>query len=181
MQKIILLTTKIITCGILYLIARNNSSSYYDISFPFLFFNFGILANGMIIYRAREFEEMYLSFYRGLPLSIPKRFLNYATIYFILLLPEFLTIVFITPEYLHYNDAISFGLCAYALLLLINSITFFQEFSKREFATAIFVIFCFEYIFLLLLGLYILAIVLATATIICFTRSYYNFENKIKD
>ena len=75
-QKIMWIGIKVFTCGILYLVARNNSSAEYDAQFAFMFFNFGILANGVIIYRIREFEESYLLSYRGLPITLLKRFLE---------------------------------------------------------------------------------------------------------
>jgi hypothetical protein len=53
-QPISWLVIKIFTCGIVFLIARNNTATDYDISFPFLFFNFGILANSILVYRIRE-------------------------------------------------------------------------------------------------------------------------------
>jgi len=71
---------KLFTCGALYLIALNNTVTDYDTSMVFLFLNFGILANGVLIYRIREFKETYVRF----------------------------TARILVPVYLHYTDAINF-------------------------------------------------------------------------
>lgn len=175
-QKMIWVGIKCFTCGVLYLITRNNTSVDYDTSFPFLFFNFGILANGIMVYRIREFEETYLSFYRGVPLSLPKRFLQYLFIYFILLIPEFIVTGMLTPAHLQYGDAIRFSLCGYSLLLLMNSITFLQNFSTKEYLKMLLLIFCTQYIFLITVGLTALYLLFFSLAITLFLIGYYRFD-----
>ena len=178
-QKMIWLGVKIFTCGILYQIARNNKLTPSDISTVFLFFNFGILGNGIILYRIREFEESQLKFYRGAPVSLLKRFSQYAVVYFIFLIPEFITAGILAPVYLPYNDAINFTLCGYSLLLVMNTITFLQDFSMRDYLKVILLVFSMQYIFIvpgLLHFLYLFFFVLA---FILFLISYYRFERNM--
>lgn len=178
-QKIIWIGIKVFTCGILYLVARNNTSTEYDAPFAFMFFNFGILANGVIIYRIREFEESYLSSYRGLPITLLKRFLEYSLFYFLLLIPEFFTGIILTPNHLHYIDAINFSLCGYSLLLLMNSITFLQNFSMKDYLKILLLIFCVEFIFLMAFGLTVLYCFFLIFAFALFFKAYYRFEQSV--
>lgn len=178
-QKIMWIGIKVFTCGILYLVERNNSSTEYDAQFAFMFFNFGILANGVIIYRIREFEESYLLSYRGLPVTLLKRFLEYSLFYFLLLLPEFFTAIKLTPNHLHYNDAINFSLGGYSLLLLLNSITFLRNFSMNYYLKILLLIFCVEYIFLMAFGLTLLYCFFFALAFVLFYKAYYKFEQSI--
>jgi hypothetical protein len=178
-QKMIWLGVKVFTCGILYLIAGNNKLTPSDIGTVFLFFNFGILGNGIILYRIREFEETQLRFYRGAPVSLLKRFLQYSLVYFIFLIPEFITAAILAPVYLSYSDAINFTLCGYSLLLVMNTITFLQDFSMRDYLKIILLVFSVQYIFIVtgMLGfLYLFFFVLALAL---FLISYYRFERNM--
>ena len=175
-QKTIWIGIEIFTCGILYLIARNNIPTEYDGNLTFIFFNFGILANGVIIYRIRAFEELYLTFYRGLPITLLKRLFSYLLFYFVLLMPEFFTAFILTPTHLHYVDAINFSLCGYSLLLLMNSITFLQNFSMKDYLKILIVIFCVEYVLLLVWGLSLLYCLFFTLAITFFLKAYYRFE-----
>lgn len=180
-QTILLVSIKVFTCCMLYLIARNNGGSNYDISFPFLFFNFGVLANGVMIYRTRTFEETYLSFYRTMPVLLGNRLKNYVYVSFLLLIPELCTIIFIAPGYLHITDAISFAFCAYALVLLMFTMSFVKNFDKREYSVALFILFFIEYLFLLFKVLSLLGPFLLIAACFCLFAFYYRFEKNITD
>lgn len=178
-QKMSWLGVKVFTCGILYIIAKNNRLTPSDMGTVFLFFNFGIIGNGIILHRIREFEETQLRFYRGAPVSLLKRFLQYSLLYFILLIPEFVTAGILAPDYLPYNDAINFALCGYSLLLLMNTITFLQDFSMRDYLKIILLVFSMQYIFIvteLLNFLYLFFFILSLAL---FLLSYYKFERNI--
>jgi hypothetical protein len=178
-QKVIWLGIKIFTCGILYLIARNNTLTPSDMGTVFLFFNFGIIGNGIILYRIREFEETQLRFYRGTPIPLLKRFLQYALVYFIFLIPEFITAWILAPVYLPYNDAINFTLCGYSLLLLMNTITFLQDFSMRDYLKIILLVFSMQYIFIMAGVLTILYLFFFILAFTLFLISYYRFERNM--
>jgi hypothetical protein len=178
-QKMLWSGIKIYTCGILYLIARNNSLTNDDMSTVFLFFNFGIIGNGIILYSIREFEETSLKFYRGAPVPSGNRFLQYSFVYFIFLIPEFITAGLLAPVYLPYADAVNFTLCGYSLLLLINSITFLQDFSMREYLKIILLIFSVQYIFILSGEFTFLYIFFFVLSFVLFRIVYYKFERNI--
>lgn len=175
-QKVIWLGTKIITCGLLYGIARNNTLSEYEVAFPCMFFVFGILTNAIIIHRIRAFEESNLSFYRGLPVSMQRRWAHFALVYFILLIPEFITAGLLTPVHLHYADALNFALLGYGLTLLMASITYLADFTMKGFLLRVLLLFCVQYAFVvnnMLIYLYLSYFLLASL-FYCF--AYYKFE-----
>jgi hypothetical protein len=167
---------KVFTCIVLYGTAKNNTITQYDPGTVFWLFNFGIIANGIIVYRIREFEEKYLSFYRGEAIPLLKRLLEYSLVYFILLLPEFIIIGKLLPVHLHYIDAANFALCSYGLVLLMNSITFLRRFSMKTYLKIVLLIACIQFFFLifgLLTALYLLFFFLA---IVFFVIGYYRFD-----
>lgn len=178
-QKIIWVTIKIFTCGSLYLLALNNTDAHYDSKIVFLFFNFGVLANGIIIFRIREFEEEQLSFYHGLPVTLIKRFIQYLIVYFILLIPEFITAAILTPVHLTNDDAVSFYLCAYSIILLLNSVTFFEDLQLKEYIALFLPVFCLQYTLIILGGFVLMYIVFFILAILVFFTSWYKFERVI--
>ncbi len=175
-QKWVFVAIKIFTCGVLYGMALNNSPDDYDINFPFLFFNFGVMANGYIVYKLRVFEETYLLFYRNMPVSLIKRFLQYVIIYAILLIPEWIIIITLTPFHLTPHDAWNVGLSAFGVLLFINSLYFLDDFSMKAYLRALLVVLCVEYFFVIADALSVLyPLLFITAALIFFTN-YYSFE-----
>lgn len=178
-QKMIWTAVKVFTCGIFYLIARNNTMTDYDSETVFLFFNFGILANGALLYRIRTFEETFLSFYRGLPVSLIKRFLHYLFVCFIFLIPEFITAAVLVPVHLHYADAVSFILCGLSLLLLMNSITFVQDFKMKDYIKILLSVFCIQCICLMTVGFVFLYLLFFVLAVVFFLHGYYKFEGSI--
>jgi len=175
-QLFVWLGIKIFTCGILYAISRNNTLSSYDFSSVFWFFNFGIIANGILVYRIREFETSHLAFYRGVPVSLPKRLLEYSLVYFMLLLPELITLSKLVPVHLHYRDAGSFALSSYSLLLFLHSITFLRRFSMSTYLKIVLLIACIQFIFLIFASLTLLSLLFFLLAILLFLFRYYRFE-----
>ena len=175
-HKIIWFGIKTFTCGMLYGVARNNALNGSDLRLLFLFFTTGILVNGILVYRVREFEEMYLHFYRGLPVSLPKRLFQYSLLYFVVLIPEFITAFILSPGHLSWTVALQFSLSAYSLLLLMNTITFLKHFSMKEFLPILLLLFCVQYIFIMTVGLYSLCLLFFVCAILFFLISYYKSE-----
>ncbi|SDX00094.1 hypothetical protein SAMN05444410_1083 [Hydrobacter penzbergensis] len=170
------LGAKAFTCGILYLIARNNNTTDRDMSMLFLFYSLGILANGVLVFRIRVFEETYLSFWKGLPLSLLSRLLQYLGLYFGLLIPEIITASILTPQYLQYTEAANFIFSGFSLLLLMNSITFIQNFKVKEYIAILFAIFFIECLLLVTFGFVFLYVSFFLVAVATFFVGYYKFE-----
>jgi hypothetical protein len=113
-------------------------------------------------------EETKLSFYRGLPVSLLRRFGQYGCLYGLLFVPELLTITLLTPLFLHCKDAFLFGFVGYSVLLLLNSILFIRPWTKKQYMKIIVGIF-----FLIYIG--VLASVVGWIALVCFGGSVYLF------
>ena len=175
-KKLIFSGIKIYSCTVLYLMVINQTRVEYDLRMIILFFSLGILGHGLIIHQLRDMEESRLTFYRTVPRSLSKRFIQYAILYFILLLPEIVTIVLLTPYYLHYSDAVLFILFSYSVLMFLNSLLFIQFFKMKDYLKIILCIFLIIYICILLGSLSWLCMVLLLSSLAIFYGRYYQFE-----
>jgi len=181
-QTIIWLGIKIFTCGLVYLIARNNNPNDYDITMSLLFYIFGILANTILIFKIRTFEDAHLSFYKGLPVSLAKRYAQYLLLYFLLLIPEFIIISLLIPQHFTPKDGVGLMLFGFGLLLLINAITFLTDLKLREYVKMLFFIFCFVWLAIVSAGIIFLCVFLFIISAIIFYIYYYTAErdNSVK-
>src|SRR5258708_2222081 len=121
-NKALLLGLKLSGCAILYLLLKDQYPAYYDFRMPFLIYSLVLFGHGVLIYRCRELEEKRLLFYRGLPVSLLGRFIQFGWLYFLLSMPEMLTIGWLTPASVHLKDAFGFILSGYSVLLLLHSV-----------------------------------------------------------
>lgn len=167
---------KIFTCGLLLLIAVNNPIRYYDGQTIFIVVSLGILGNGVLVYRCREFEDQYLGFYRTMPVRLGVRFLEYALLDFILIIPEILLLLLFVPKHMPLYDAVTFCLCGYSSMLLMTGITFYKQFTKSQFYKLLSLVLCLQYIFLMTVGLPALYIVLTILAILLFRWRFYKYE-----
>lgn len=175
-QKVLFITIKFFTCALLYGFTRINVPEAYDIQFPFFFFSLGVVANGIIIHRIRSFEEIYMLLYRNAPVSLSKRLFEYLLFYFIIVIPEIITIATLTPIHLHIVDAIYFALCAFGLVVLMNSICFLEDFTMNQYLRIMLLVFCVQYFFVISDLLSFLSIIYVVLAVLIFYKSYYWFE-----
>jgi len=175
-KKLLFSGIKLYSCSVLYLMIVNQTRVEYDLKMITLFFSLGILGHGLIIHQLRDMEERYLRFYRAVPLSLLKRFLQYAILYFILLIPEILTIILLTPHYLRIRDAIIFIFLSYSILLFLNSLLFIQFFKMKDYLKIILCIFFIEYFSVLSGSCPLLCALLLISAISIFFSRYYKFE-----
>jgi hypothetical protein len=175
-KKLLFSGIKLYSCSVLYLMIVNQTRVEYDLKMITLLFSLGILGHGLIIHQLRDMEETYLKFYRAVPLSLLKRFVQYAILYFILLIPEILTIILLTPHYLRIQDAIIFIFLSYSMLLFLNSLLFIQFFKMKDYLKIILCIFFIEYFSVLSGTCPLLCILLLISAISIFFSRYYRFE-----
>ncbi|MGC4035641.1 MAG: hypothetical protein QM764_06735, partial [Chitinophagaceae bacterium] len=169
---------KVYTCGILYLMVRNNTQTDYEIATVFFFFIFGILANCILISRLRSFEETYFPAYRSLSIKFSRRYSEYAIIYLITLLPEIFTAIRLTPAHLHVSDAIQFLLCGYSTVLLMHSIQLRQNAAMKEFLKILLLLLFMQYFFFMAGAINVLSILSLVGSVFFFLTGYYRFEKK---
>ncbi len=175
-KKLLLAGIKLYSCLVLYFMVVRQTRVEYDLRMIFLFFSLGILGHGILIHQIRNQEESRMSFYRTMPVSLSSRFAQYLIFYFIILLPELFTIIFLTPQYLHVKDAVSFIVLSYTILLFLNSLLFIKFFRMIDYLKIILCIFFIEYFFILMgMPLLLSGLLLLSATCMFFS-GYYRFE-----
>jgi hypothetical protein len=177
-KKLFFVAIKIYSCAVLYLMVVNQTQVEYDLRMILIFFSLGILGHGLLIHQLRDMEETRLAFYRTIPRSLLNRFIQYGLIYFILLLPEFITISLLTPYYLHFRDAFLFALFSYSLLLFLNSLLFVQFFRMKDYLKIILCIFLLIYFCVLTVSIPLLCFIFFLSSIVIFFGRYYQFERK---
>ena len=175
-KKLLFSGIKIYSCCILYLMLVNQTRVDYDLRMIILFFSLGILGHGLLIHQLRNFEETRLSFYRTMPLSGFKRLIQYGMIYFVLLLPEMITVACLSPVYLHYKDAVLLILLSFSLLMFMNNLLFIYFFRMIDYLKIILCIFLIIYFCVLSASLPLLCILLLISSSAIFYIRYYQFE-----
>jgi hypothetical protein len=175
-KKLLFTGIKLYSCSVLYLMVVNQTRVDYDLRMIVLFFSLGILGHGVLIHEIRNLEESRLRFYRTMPLSLPDRFAQYAILFFCFLIPEIITIIFLTPQYLLYKDAVVFILLSYSMLLFLNSLLFIKFFRMIDYLKIILCIFFMEYFFVLAGYELLLSGLFFVSAISFFAFSYYRFE-----
>jgi hypothetical protein len=111
-----------------------------------------------------------------MPVRLGVRFLEYALLDFILIIPEILLLLLFVPKHMPLFDAVTFCLCGYSSMLLMTGITFYKQFTKSQFYKLLSLVLCLQYIFLMTVGLPALYIVLTILAILLFRWRFYKYE-----
>lgn len=172
-QKFVWLGIKLFTGALLYFMAVNNHLTNDDIELTFLLFSFGVLANGVFVNRLRTFEEQYLSFYRGLPVPLPGRLLQYALVNLFLILPEAGLLCFLAPAHISTGNAIVFGCYAFSTLLLLTAISFVKLTTLKYTVRILLLIFFTGYFLMMMAGVALISILFALCALVLFWAAYY--------
>lgn len=175
-QAVMFMGIKLYSCAILWLLSKNNTPSDYDPYFPFIFFSFGVFAHIMIISRLRQFEETRLLFYRSFAVKLGKRFLQYILLYFILFLPEILTIIRLAPHHLYYTDVINYILGGFALVLTLHSLSYSAHFTMKEYLKISFLFFFAVFLFTAMRFLPGVYLSFLPTAFLLFFRGYKTYE-----
>ena len=175
-RKLLLFIIKIYSCGMLCLLVVRQTPAVYDLSIIILFYSFGLLGHGVLIRQVRAIEDRNLVFYRSLPRSLFGRYVQYVCLYFILFIPEIITIGYLTAAYLHYQDALLFIFFGYSVLLLLNSLLFIKSFTMfgyLKIITGFFFVIFLAMVSGMLQWLTVFSFILA---IVLFFSRYYRYE-----
>ncbi|AEW00338.1 hypothetical protein A4D02_23710 [Niastella koreensis] len=175
--KMLFLVTKLYNCAALYLmLAGRDPSRHSDIRMMALFFSAGMLGHGILVHRLKELENKGMSFYRGLPVSISRRFAQYCLFYCCLFLPEVITIAARTPSCLLYEEAGFFIFFGFGILLLLNSLQLYNYPNLKSYLVNVTQLFFAVIIAMVCRQLYALSIIFFALAIILFFYRYYRFE-----
>ena len=167
---------KIFSCLLVFGMLLNRAKEESDISMFLLFYSFGLMGHGILIYKIRRVEEFNMSFYRGLPFSLWSRLVQYAGLYLILLIPEIIIIVLMTPVHLDYVNACRLIFFGWGILVLLNSLLFIRLFSPFTYLKIVSGIYFLTFI-AILTGLTVpFTICLFLMSAYLFSQNYYHFE-----
>ena len=175
-RKLLFLVIKTGSCLILFGLIYGQSVDRSGLQMTILFYSFGLLGHGVLIYALRNMEETDLNFYRGMPFGRFQRFRQYALFYFLVFIPEIIVIVFLTPFHISYANAILFIFFGYSVLLFLNSLLFIRFFRKFDYLKIITGLFLLIFI-AVLAGIFPgLCIGLFLVSVYIFFSYYYRFE-----
>jgi hypothetical protein len=177
-KKILLIGIKIFSCGILYAMVINQTGRQYDWDMFILFYSIGILGHGLLIHQIRDLEETRLRFYRSIPVSLFKRFSQYALLYLVILIPEIATVVLLTPKHLRYSDALLLVFFSYSMLLFLHSLLFIQFFPMKLYLKIILGIYLIIFCSLLSSSFLWLCVFLFLSSLLIYRARYYQYERQ---
>jgi hypothetical protein len=177
-KKLLLIGIKIFSCGILYAMVINQTGRQYDWDMFILFYSIGILGHGLLIHQIRDLEETRLRFYRSIPVSLFKRFSQYALLYLVILIPEIITVVLLTPKHLQYSDALLLVFFSYSILLFLQSLLFIQFFPMKLYLKIILGLFLIIFCSVLSSTFLWLCVFLFLSSLLIYRGRYYQYERQ---
>ncbi|MCX8489886.1 MAG: hypothetical protein ORN54_02340 [Cyclobacteriaceae bacterium] len=134
---------------------------------------FGLMAHSVIIFESRRLEETYLTFSRGLPLPMIKRFLFLTVFYGVLLMPE---IVLLAVNKIVWFDILFIAFFAVFYLVYQHTRLYHGKFTIDAHTTFTFGLFLISFMLVLFKLYWLEAMALAALGFYQYNRGYYNFE-----
>ncbi len=134
---------------------------------------FGLMAHSVIIFESRRLEETYLTFVRGLPISMIKRFLFLGLFYGVLLIPE---LVLLAINHIVWFDLLIITLFAVFYLVYQHTRLFRGSLTIDAHTTFTFGLFLISFMLVLFKLYWLEAIALSALGFYQYKRDYYNFE-----
>ncbi|HMG68987.1 MAG TPA: hypothetical protein VK588_14920, partial [Chitinophagaceae bacterium] len=174
-RKMLFLAIKIFSCILLYGMLVSGNKGESDMKMLLLFYSFGLLGHGVLIYKIRQMEEINLGFYKALPVSLGSRIIQYAVLYLIIFVPEIIIILQRIPAYLNYRYAFVLIFFGWGILMLLNSLLFISLVRPFDYLKIVSGIYLMIFI-AVLTGITIpFTICLFLISIYLFFQNYYGF------
>jgi hypothetical protein len=175
-MKVIFVVTKFFSLLIIIAFLNGFFIDTYDSRVVWLGFLAGLMAHCVMVFEFRKFEETFLTVYRNLPVSLSKRFLMYACVYALILLPEWIIFATAIPSRLHPADTVWLPFFGVGVLLMFHCLTYRPGFDMEIYLPRVFAIFAVLF-FLILYKLYLFIDISLFATSLLFFRTwYYKYE-----
>jgi len=174
--KMLFFVVKIFSCVLVFGMLLNHTKEESDMSMFLLFYSFGLMGHGVLIYKIRQMEEFSLGFYRGLPVSLSSRMIQYLSLCLILLIPEIIIIALMTPVHLDYAHALLLIFFGWGILILLNSLLFIRLFNPFAYLKIISGIYLMVFIAVLTGIIIPCTICLFLISLYIFYQNYYRFE-----
>ncbi|MEP7129416.1 MAG: hypothetical protein ABI729_11130 [Chitinophagales bacterium] len=175
-MKVIFVVTKFFSAIIIIAFLNGFFIDTYDSRVVMLGFMAGLTAHCVMVFEFRKFEESMVGFYRNLPVITVQRWLNFAFIYFLILLPEWIIFGFAIPDRLHVGDTWWLPFFGTGMLITYHCLLYKPPLDMEKYLQWVFGLFA-VFFFLLLYKLYLLIILMLLAcSCYYFFRWYYRFE-----
>jgi hypothetical protein len=128
-----------------------------------------ITAHVVIIYQQHSFEQTYLSFARNMPYSYIERFLNFAGVYFVLLLPECIWL------FTRFNPvtAMELTLLGLSIMLLFHCLIYNIGLSMDKYLQWVIALFVFLFWVVMFKIVWVLILLNVVVAYVLFYRKYY--------
>jgi hypothetical protein len=149
------------------------TTDHYDNRTALMGLLFGLMAHSVIIFESRRLEENYLTFARGLPLPMFKRFGFLALFYGLLLLPE---LILLTINKLFWYDVLLIAVFAISYLVHQHTRLYQNKLNIDKHTTYTFGLFLISFMFVLFKLYWLEAFALGIFGFYQYKRDYYNFE-----
>ena len=174
-RKMLFLAIKIFSCILLYSMLVSGIKGESDMKMLLLFYSFGLLGHGVLIYKIRQMEEVNLGFYKALPVSLGSRIIQYAVLYLIIFVPEIIIILQMIPAYLNYHYVFVLIFFGWGILMLLNSLLFISLVRPFDYLKIVSGIYLMIFIAVLTGVTIPFTICLFLISIYLFFQNYYGF------
>lgn len=175
-MKVIFIVTKFFSAIFIIAFLNGFFIDTYDSRVVMLGFMASLIAHCVMVFEFRKFEETMVGFYRNLPVSSLRRWLNFALVYAMILLPEWVIFIFALPHRLHVSDAIWLPFFGTGFLIAYHCLLYKPPLDMEKYLQWVFAIAAVIF-FLLLYQLYFVIILsLSLLSMYYFRRWYYKFE-----
>lgn len=175
-RKMLFLGIKMFSCLLVFGMLLNLGKDETDLSMFLLFYSFGLMGHGILIYKIRQMEEFNLGFYRVLPVSLLSRLIQYAGLYLILFIPEIIIIIQMTPAHLDYFNAFRLIFFGWGILILLHCLLYIRLFKPFTYLKIVSGIYLLIFAAILTRLTIPFTLCLFLISIYLFFQNYYQFE-----
>jgi hypothetical protein len=165
-----------VTAAVIVIITCSLMSDKYDERFLLVGVLICVLAQSVLVYNHRRFEDLYLSMVPQLPIPLWKRYLQMGVLYLLLVVPESSLLIYKTWQLatsLHWGMLVMTGL---SLLMLFRSLLYLPRIDQDKYFRWVLIIVV-VILFMGLAGLYWYGILLLQAmALFIFRYRYYRYE-----
>ena len=175
-MKVIFTVTKFFSAIIIIAFLNGFFLDNYDSRVVMLGFMAGLIAHSVMVFEFRKFEETMVGFYRNLPVSSLRRWSNFALVYTLVLLPEWVIFIFALPNRLAVTDALWLPFFGTGLLMTYHCLLYKPPLDMEKYLQWVFAIAAFIFFMLLYQLYFVIILFLGLLSLYYFRRWYYKFE-----
>jgi|GEM_PF-3413418 len=176
-EKMLLLSTKAFSLLLLSGVFPLYASVDHDARMLWIAYLLSACAHVIVAQQLRAFEDCWLLITRNLPFSIPARFGRYLLVYFVVLVPEMLTLGLQFSSTFRWTDWTAYTSLALGICLGSHCLLYLSHQEPKKFVIRVF----FAFIFLFLLVMYRISPHLQALALLALSyglmhRYYYRYE-----